>query len=183
MQIRLFARLLTTVVVLSTALAPRVLAQESRSAILARELVAALEAAKLDSIAAKEPGVADRFFGALYIPNIQLLVVDGQYSSPLALETRIYRREYRDAYLDLTSASPAATRVLIEDMGANGLAATREPNQPFDSVDTGGTRTMFDGNWRAQKIREEDYRKAFADADARYAQILTALIAQAQSNQ
>lgn len=164
-----------------TASTPLALAQDSRSATLARELVATLDAAKLDSIAAKDPTATDRFFAVLYIPNIQLLVVDGQYSSPLALETRIYRREYRDAYLDLNGASVAATRLLIVDMGANGLTARREPDQPFDSVEASGKRTMFDSNWKAQKIREEDYLKTFADADARYAHILTALIAQAKN--
>ena len=37
---------------------------------------------------------------------------------------------------------------------------------------------MFDGDWKAQKLSEQDYLKAFSTADDRYAQILTALLAQ-----
>ncbi len=37
---------------------------------------------------------------------------------------------------------------------------------------------MFDGDWKAQKLSEQDYMKAFSAADERYAQILTALLAQ-----
>ena len=37
---------------------------------------------------------------------------------------------------------------------------------------------MFNSDWKAQKISEQDYMKAFAGADDRYMQILTALIAQ-----
>jgi hypothetical protein len=155
-------------------------AQDSKSTPLAQQLIAALDAGKLDSIAAKDPEAADRFFGALYIKGLQLIIVDGQYSVPIALETRIYKKEYRDAYLDLTSSSTAASRLTFEDMGADGLKARRVPNQAFDTIDRGGKRIMFDSNWRGQKIKEEDYMKAYAEADARYAQILTALLAEAK---
>ena len=40
-------------------------AQESKSAPLARQLAAALDAAKLDAIAAKDPSAPDIFFAAL----------------------------------------------------------------------------------------------------------------------
>jgi hypothetical protein len=36
----------------------------------------------------------------------------------------------------------------------------------------------FDGEWRQQQLSEEEYQKAFAAADARYVQMLTALLAQ-----
>ena len=37
---------------------------------------------------------------------------------------------------------------------------------------------MFDGEWKAQKLSEQEYMKAFSSADERYAQILAALLAQ-----
>ena len=37
---------------------------------------------------------------------------------------------------------------------------------------------MFDGDWKKQKMSEQDYMKAFSAADERYTQILTALLAQ-----
>ena len=72
---------------------------------LAKELSAALDAAKLDSIAAKDPTKPDVFFGALYFPGIQLLVVSAQYTAPLHMNETIGKKEYRDVYLDLSSAS------------------------------------------------------------------------------
>ena len=36
----------------------------------------------------------------------------------------------------------------------------------------------FDGDWRKQQLSEQDYQKAFAAADAQYAQFLAALLAQ-----
>jgi hypothetical protein len=158
--------------------AGQALAQESKSAPLAKQLVEALTAAKLDTIAAKDPAGRDVYIGALYIPGFQLLVVSGTYSVPVLLDTRIEKKEYRDVYIDLNSASPAATRMLIEDGGADGLKAKREENQPFDSVDTGGKHVMFDSDWKKQKISEDDYMKTFATTDERYVQMLTALLTQ-----
>ena len=82
----------------------------------------------------------------------------------------------RDIYLDLNGASVPETRVFVEDFGANGLALQRSENQPSDSYETAGKRTAFNSDWRAQKLSEEEYKKAFAMADARYSQMLTALL-------
>jgi hypothetical protein len=153
-------------------------AQESKSAPLAKQLAAAMEAAKLDSVAAKDPSNPGVYIAALYIPNFQLLAIANSYAAPMLLDTRLSRKEYRDVYIDLNSASPAATRLFVEDLGADGLKAKREDNQGFDAVENKGTRTMFDSDWRKQKLSEEDYSKAFAAADERYTQILTALLAQ-----
>ena len=151
-------------------------AQESKSAPLAKQLAAALDAAKLDSIAAKDPDAADVFHAALYFPGLQLLVVSGKYSAPQLLTTRLTNKEYRDIYLDLNGAATA--KLFIEDPGTDGLKAKRENNQAFDQAEMSGKRTMFDGDWKAQKISEQDYTKAFSTVDERYAQILNALIAQ-----
>ncbi len=154
------------------------LAQESKSGPLAKQLAAALDAAKLDSIAAKDPSSADVFIGALYFRGAQLLAVSAKYAVPALLNTRLLKQEYRDIYIDLNSASVPATRVLIEDLGADGLKAKRDENQPYDSYELAGKRTAFDGDWKKQNLSEDDYMKAFSAADERYAQMLTALLAQ-----
>ena len=42
-------------------------------------------------------------------------------------------------------------------------------------------RSLFDDRWRKeQKLTDEQYAKVFADADALYARLLQALIAQAK---
>ena len=151
-------------------------AQDSKSSALAKQLVAALDSGKLDSIAARD-GDADVFVAALYFPG-QLLVISGKYSVPQLLNDRLGKKEYRDVYMDLNGAAAAESKVFIQDPGADGLKAKRDENQPFDIVEIGGKQTMFNSDWKAQKLSEQDYQKAFADADERYAQILTALLGQ-----
>jgi hypothetical protein len=150
-----------------------VAAQESKSAALVKQLTAALDADKLDSIAAKDPSAPDAFCAALYFPNAQLLVVAAKYSAPQLLVDRLAKKEYRDTYIDLSSASIPASKVFVQDAAADGLKA-----QGFDTYDSGGKSMAFDGDWKKQKMTEQDYQKAFAAADERYSQILMALLAQ-----
>ena len=159
-----------------TAFAAPAAAQESKSAPLAKQLAAALDAAKLEGVAAKDPAAPDVFFAALYFPGMQILVVSGKYSVPELLVQRLQRKEYRDVYLDLHGAG--TEKVLFEDPGIDGLKPKRDTNQPFDQTEVAGKRLLFDGDWKAQKMTEQDYLKAFAAADDRYAQILTAFLAQ-----
>ena len=153
-------------------------AQESKSAPLAKQLAAALEAAKLDCIAAKDPSAPDIFVAALYFPGVQLLVVSGKYSVPQLLNDRLVKKEYRDTYLDLNGAALPASKIFIEDPGADGLKAKREENQAFDTYETAGKPLVFDGDWKRQKVSEQDYMKAYTAADDRYSAMLAALLAQ-----
>ena len=153
-------------------------AQESKSAAVAKQLAAALDAAKLDSIAAKDPTVPDVFVAALYFPGAQLLVVSAQYTAPLLLNERLAKREFRDVYIDLNSASVPATKVFVQDGSADGFRMKNAENQAADTYEAGGKMMLFNGEWKAQKLTEQDYQKQFAGADERYAQMLTALLAQ-----
>ena len=153
-------------------------AQESKSAALAKQLAAALDAASLDSIAAKDSAKPDTFVGALYFKGLQLLVISGKYSAPLILDGKVGKKEYRDVYLDLNGASDVATKIFVEDMGADGLKADHDANTAFDACETGGKRVGFDGDWKRQQMSEQDYKKAFTAADDAYSEMLTALIAQ-----
>jgi len=148
------------------------------AASLAKELSAALDAAKLDSVAAKDPTTPDTYVAALYFPGAQLLVVSAKYTAPQLLDERLVKKEYRDTYIDLSSASVPETKVFIQDAGADGLKAKREENQAFDIYEAAGKSTIFDGDWKKQKMSEQEYLKAFASADERYAAMLAALIAQ-----
>ena len=165
-------------VVLTLSFAPRAAAQEAKSVALAKQLVSALDAAKIDSIAAQDPASPDVFFGALYIPGASLLVVSAKYTAPQLLTDRLSKKEYRDTYIDLNSASVPASKVFIQDSLGDGLKAKSGDNQGFDIYEDSGKRTSFDGHWKDQKLSEQDYMKIFAAADDRYSQILTALLAQ-----
>jgi len=156
-------------------------AQEPKSAALARELAAALDAAKLQNVAAKEPGATNRYVAALYFQNLQLIVVSGSYGAPVLLDDRLAKREYREIYVELNGASEPASRVFVTDLGVNGLRIRPERDQPPDSYEAGGRRTVFNRQWREQQMSEADYNKMHAEADARYVELLTALLAQAKA--
>jgi len=164
--------------VVAVSLSAPALAQEAKSASLAKQLAAALDAAKLDSVAAKDPGAPDIFIGALYFPGVQLLVVSAKYTAPVLLVDKLAKKEYRDVYIDLNSASVPETKVFVEDLGADGLKAERVENQPYDTFEVGGKRVMFNNDWKQQKLSKEDYMKAFTADDERYSQLLSALLAQ-----
>jgi hypothetical protein len=152
-------------------------AQESRSAALAKELTELLQQRKLDSIAARHPAATDQFVAALFFPN-QLLVVSARTVAPAVINEKLVRREFRDVYIDLNSASIPESRFMITDMGADGLRPKRLENQPFDSQDVAGKGLRFDGNWREDKMSEQDYMKAYGAADEAYIAALQALVAE-----
>lgn len=150
-------------------------AQDSGSAGLAGELIKLLDAMKLDSIAAKVQG--DEYVGALYFAGSQLLVVKARYSVPERMDAQLAQKNYRDVYIDLNSASVPASKVLISDLGANGLYARRRENQ-FDTADIGGRSYTFDGEWDRAKLSEQEYMKAFQATEGEYVRMLEALVAQ-----
>ena len=157
-------------------LAPGVAAaQDSRSAQLATELVKLLDTMKIDSVAARMQG--DEYAGALYFPGSQLLVVKARYIVPERMDAQLAQKNYRDVYIDLNSASVPASKLLIADLGANGLFARRRENQ-FDTADVGGKSYSFDGDWGKAKISEQEYSKAFEASEGEYLKILEALVAQ-----
>ena len=164
--------------VLGLCLTSAALAQDSKSAPLAKQLAAALDAAKLDSLAAADPSQPGSFVAALFFSGSQLLVVSAKYAAPQLLTDKVAKKDYRDVSIDLNSASMPETKVFVEDLGADGLKAKRDENQPFDSYEAAGKRTMFDGDWKKQKLNEQDYMKLYSTADDRYTQMLTALLAQ-----
>jgi hypothetical protein len=98
-------------------------------------------------------------------------------SAPAYVNEKLVRKEYKEVYIDLNSASVIETRNFVTDLGPDGLRA--KPGQksgPADSHDLGAKSLRFDGNWRAIKMKEEDYMKAHAAADEAYTRAVQALI-------
>lgn len=166
--------------ILSAATLPLSLAaaQESKSAPVAKELVQALEAAKLENVAAPDPVNPGAFIAALYIPGTQLLVVSAKYSAPPLLVERIGAKDFMAVYVDLQSASIHGTKVFVQDQGADGLTPKANGDQVADSWEETDRSVAFDGDWKKAKLAEADYSKVYADADERYAKMLSALLAQ-----
>jgi hypothetical protein len=163
------------------ALIVQVNGQDIKSVAAVKELAAAMDAAKLDSIAAADPSDPGTFVAALYFPGAQLLVVSAKYAAPPLLVGKIKNKDYRDIYIDLNSASVAGSKVFIIDQSCDGLVAKPDGDQAADTYENGKNQLAFDGDWRKAKLSEEAYMKAFSDADQRYARILALLTAQAKA--
>lgn len=149
-------------------------AQDAQSTSPAREFAQQLAAKKLDSFAVRMPDAQDEFAAALSLPG-QLIVVWAKFSAPAVLNEKIIKREYREVYIDLNSASDPQSRNIITDLGADGVRRGAR-NQPADSHDVGSASVRFDANWREDKMSEKDYMKAHADADAAYTRVLGLLL-------
>ena len=157
-----------------------VAAQSSRSAEPAKQLAQALDASKLEAIAAADPTDPQAFVAALYFQGSQILVVSAKYAAPPLLVAKIKEQNYRDVYIDLSSASVAGSKVFVIDAGVDGLAPKPGDNGA-DSYENGTKQLQFDGDWKKAKISEDEYMKGFAEADQRYAKMLALLEAQAKT--
>src|SRR5512135_597262 len=137
-------------------------AQETKSAPLAKQLAAALDEAKLSSIAVKDPAQPGVFIAALYYPGSMLLVVQARMTAAQAMVDRIAKKDFQNVYVDLQSASDHETKVFVQDNGADGLKM-----KSFDSVDSHDKSVSYDGDWKKQKFSsEQEYQKAFEKDDA-----------------
>jgi hypothetical protein len=151
-----------------------VLAQGSASAALAAELARQLDARKLNGAAA--PLGDGEWVGALYLSGSELLVVKGKYTDVARMQGLVSQRGYREIYITLNSASDPASKVLVLDLGANGLKPKQERNEVPDSVDLEGKSVVFDGDWGRAGLSEAEYSRVFGSADAQYVQMLQALL-------
>jgi hypothetical protein len=154
--------------------------QETKSAPAVKQLTQVLDAAKLDAIAAADPSEPGRFVAALYIQGSQLLVVSAKYAAPTLLTAKLKTKEFRDIYMDLSSASVAGSKIFIIDQNCDGLASKPEGDAAPDSYEAGTHEVSFDGDWKKAKLTEEAYGKSFSDAEARYTKIVALLTAQAK---
>ena len=153
-------------------------AQPPASGDLAKQLVTALSSTGLDAIAARDPEAPDHVVAALAFPGSQLLVVAAPYKDGATVDAWLANRMYRDVYSALQQPSITAGKVFFQDLGCDGL-------QPAGgSVDimyeNGKTQTIFDGDWKKQKLSQSAYQQRAKAADERYARLLRALLAAAQ---
>ena len=153
-------------------------AQDAKSVELAKQLTGLLDQKKLDAIAIPDAQSPGSYIAALYFPGTQLLVVTAKYSAPHLLTELLARKDYRAVYAELSSASVPGSKVLVNDVYANGLMIRPSGSNPPDSVEGGAAPATFDGAWKKAKIAEADYIKSFSDADAAYTRVLQLLITQ-----
>jgi hypothetical protein len=153
--------------------------QQSKSAPLARQLAQLLDAAKIDSIGAPDPSTGG-FVAALYIPGTQLLVVGGKFATPEIGPYRLSKKEFRELYMDLMGGSVAGSKMFAQDVSADGLVFKPDGDAPADSWERGTEQRTFAGAKKA-KLKDEEYTKAFSDADTEYSRLLSLLIDQCKN--
>ncbi len=87
-------------------------------------------------------------------------------------------------YADINAAVTATDRVIINDLGADGLNAMPKKEAPRDGVSRGGKEVKLDGSngaLRAAKMTSAEFQKTFAEAEHSYAAYLRLLIARLKS--
>ena len=139
-------------------------AQTTSSASLVEQLKQLMDDQELGAIAAQDPSKENHFVAALYFSGVQVLAVSAPYSAPLIMSGMLDNGDYRNAYIDLSSASDPEARFFVDDFGADGLQAGSATEGPRDSVNRGGQLVAL------------DVSDLYAQADQDYAEILRLLI-------
>lgn len=148
------------------------------STALVQRLTTLLAAHHAEAIAAQLPGSDDRFAAALFYPDAQLLVVSASSPSAQLLRERISWKQYQEVYQELQGQA-AVSGWFLYDMKADGLRT--RPDQMADTWMEGRKPALvFDGDWKRQDLSQAQYADAMNAADARYTEVLKALIAEAE---
>jgi hypothetical protein len=150
-------------------------AQTSQSEPLARELSALMAQHKLDAFAAKDPAAPDTYVAAMLFPNVQLLIVDGQPTSPAATQAELDQHQYADVYTTLQQAVVASSKVFFQDLKADGLHA-KAPDTVDIVYEHVSNQTIFDGDPGKHRLSQSQYAEKFSAADAKYARLLKILV-------
>jgi hypothetical protein len=140
----------------------------------AGELVAAMKSKNLDAIAIEHPEQPDRFVAAMLIPGVQLLVVSAKSTAPEYLRGQLAQQLYRDVYSTLQAAAVLDTKLFFQDMGSDGLSGESSVDIMYEH---GTKQTIFDGDWKKQKISKSEYEERLRKADAEYSKMLSVLAA------
>jgi hypothetical protein len=144
------------------------------SGTVAKDLVAALSARQMDTIATPDPDEPGRFVAALVFPGVQMLVVSARHPMPDLATHQIAKRQFREVYSTLQEG-PGVGRWFFHDMECNGLAGTADGADVFYEGTDG--RTIFDGKWDTQSLTEAAYTEKHRLAEAQYNRALTLLLA------
>ncbi|MEO7274274.1 MAG: hypothetical protein ABIX28_16425 [Vicinamibacterales bacterium] len=169
---------LTSAVMVSLCLAPLRAAGGEQSPKAAAELVTHMKSRGLSTIAAADPQTPGRVVAAMLIPDVQLLVIGATSTAAPYLESQIAQGKFDDVYSTLNATAVADTKIFFQDMGADGLSTD---NGGIDVMyERGKAQTIFDGDWKRQKLSKKDYEDKRQKADSDYSRMLTLLAAKVQ---
>jgi len=145
----------------------------------ATELVSLMKARGLSTVAATDPQNPGRLVAAMLIPDVQLLVVGAKSTAAPYLEAQIGQGQYADAYAVLNSTAVPESKIFFQDMGCDGLT---NANDGVDIMyERGKDQTIFDGDWKRQKMSRQDYDDKLQKADSEYQRMLTLLTERLQA--
>lgn len=156
-------------------------AQSSKSAAPAKEVAALMTKAKMDCVVMENNTVFGGYVAALNVPGAELTVVSARFKDTTSMAYKLYKKDCMGAYEDLNAAVDAMDRVVIDDIGADGLVATPKKDMPRDSIARDGKTIKLDGDSKVlkqQKVTPEEFAKTFASADETYTQLLLLLSAE-----
>jgi hypothetical protein len=111
-----------------------------------------------------------------------LLVVSAAYEKPSEMDSRIYYKDFMNAYVDLNTSVHSSDKLFIEDALCDGLIAVPGKSLAHDSARMGEEKRVFDGDFappnqrNSKKISSEAYQKLFTTAEERYMRVLGLLI-------
>lgn len=151
--------------------------EDSESAEAVRAFLFTLEQHQLEAAAAEYPNEPNRFTAALHLPGSQLLAISATSAYAPHVRELIQKRDYRQVYSHLSTASEPKGRFFVQDLGADGLHRIREDDDPFDIIwEDDVTQRIYNGAWSSEGISEAEYRRRFETDDRRYSRLLHVLI-------
>ena len=107
----------------------------------------------------------------MLIPDVQLLVVAAKSTAADYLASQIGQRQFQEVYATLNATAVPDTKLFFQDMGCDGLT-----DSGIDIMyEHGKDQTIFDRDWKRQKISKADYEAKVEKADDQYGQILALL--------
>ena len=140
----------------------------------ADQLVKLMTAQNIQTLAVPDPRTPDRFIAAMLVPGSQLLVVAAQLTDPAYVHAQLAQRNYAEVYAILHSAAIHDTKLFIQDMGCDGLPRSVDGHVDI-MYERGTLQTLFNGDWKGQKMTKSAYEEKLRNADADYTRMLTLL--------
>ena len=144
---------------------------QGQSSKAATALVSLMKSQGVDVAAAPDPSHPGRFIAALLIPDVQLLVIAANSKTPEYVAAQISQRQFREVYTTLNATAVPDTKLFFQDMGCDGLT-----DSGIDIMyERGKDQTIFDRDWKRQKMSKADYEAKVEKADDQYGRILALL--------
>jgi hypothetical protein len=130
----------------------------------------------LEAVAAEDPLEPGRFVAARKLPD-RLLMVTARCAESRDLRVQLSLRAFREAYMAVQACALPATRLVVQDIGADGLHANLARTATPDIVSELVSRELvFDGDWRRHELELDTYLSVWRELDAQYHRLLRILI-------